>query len=73
MGRARNIEDKYIRKIGLRIRALRLKAGLTQEAVEKYNVGYKHLQKIEAGTTNTTIRLMYRLAKAFKCDIRDFF
>lgn len=73
MNKGTRAEDKYILKIGQRVRQLRQKAGLTQDAVEKYGVSFKHMQKIEAGVTNTTIRMLYRLAKAFKCDIREFF
>jgi DNA-binding XRE family transcriptional regulator len=43
------------------------KAGLKQEDVEDFGVSWKHYQKVEAGTTNTTIRILYKLAKAFRC------
>lgn len=56
----------------MRIRACRLKAGLRQEDVEPYGVSWKHYQKIESGMTNTTVKVLYKLAKAFKCNPKDF-
>jgi DNA-binding XRE family transcriptional regulator len=50
---------------------MRLKAGLNQEDVENFGVSWKHYQKIEAGTTNTTLKVLYKLAKAFKCSSKD--
>ena len=65
-------KDLLLKKVGSRIRACRLKAGLTQEDVEDYGVGWKHYQRIETGQTNTTLKVLYKLAKAFKCHPRDF-
>ncbi len=45
----------------------RLKAGLKQEDLEEYGISWKHYQRIESGATNTTIKVLYKLAKAFKC------
>lgn len=64
--------DLILKKVGSRIRACRLKAGLNQEDVENFGVSWKHYQKIEAGQTNTTIKVLYKLAKAFKCHPSDF-
>lgn len=65
-------KDLVLKKVGSRIRACRLKAGLTQEDVEGFGVSWKHYQKIEAGQTNTTVKVLYKLAKAFKCHPREF-
>lgn len=64
--------DLILKKVGSRIRACRLKAGLNQEDVENFGVSWKHYQKIEAGQTNTTIKILYKLAKAFKCHPKEF-
>ncbi len=64
--------DQLLKRVGLQIRSCRVKAGLKQEDVEDFGVSWKHYQKVEAGTTNTTIRVLYKLAKAFKCDPKDF-
>ena len=65
--------DRLLRKVGLQIRAQRLKVELNQEDVENFGVSWKHYQKIESGKTNTTINILYKLAKAFKCSPKDFF
>ncbi|MFA4971707.1 MAG: helix-turn-helix transcriptional regulator [bacterium] len=64
--------DQLLKRVGLQVRACRVKAGLKQEDVEDFGVSWKHYQKVEAGTTNTTIRILYKLAKAFKCRPGDF-
>lgn len=64
--------DRELKRVGKRIREKRLKAGLTQEEVENFGVSWKHFQKIESGQTNTTIKVLYKLAKAFKCHPREF-
>ncbi len=64
--------DPLLRKVGVRIRACRIKAGLKQEDVEDFGVSWKHFQRIEAGTTNATVKILYKLAKAFKCYPKDF-
>lgn len=69
--RSKDKESQQLVKVGARIRSLREKAGLRQEDVEDYGVSWKHYQKIEAGTTNATIRILYRLAKAFRCKAGD--
>ena len=66
-------ENKFLRIIGLRIRYLREKANLTQESIDSHGVSYKHLQKIEAGKTNTTLRMLLRLSNAMNCKVKDFF
>ena len=69
--RSKTKPDKILKQVGLTIRACRLKAGLKQEDVENYGLSWKHYQKIEAGSTNTTIKVLYKLAKAFKCEVKD--
>lgn len=66
-------KDLILKKVGSRIRACRLKAGLTQEDVEGYGVSWKHYQKIESGQTNTTIKVLFKLARAFRCNAKEFF
>ena len=66
-------KDKILEKVGRAIRKKRLEAGLRQEDVESFGVSWKHYQKIESGQTNTTIFVLYKLAKAFRCKPKDFF
>jgi len=69
--RSQKEENSYLKKVGDKIRELRIKAGLTQEEIEEFHISWKHYQKIETGKTNTTLRLIYRLSKAFKCNPKD--
>ena len=54
------------RSLGLRVRGLRQARGWTlQEAAERMDLDWKHLQKIEAGTLNVTLVTLVRLAEGF--------
>jgi transcriptional regulator with XRE-family HTH domain len=64
-------KELILLKVGQQIRACRIRANLKQEDVEDFGVSWKHYQRIEAGTTNATIRVLYKLAKAFKCHPKD--
>jgi transcriptional regulator with XRE-family HTH domain len=48
------------------VRALRAQAGWTQaETAERANIDAKHMQSIEAGSGNVTLRVLAALAAAF--------
>jgi transcriptional regulator with XRE-family HTH domain len=65
---------RELRALGLRVRALRLGAGLTLErAAEKCDLDLKHLQKIEGGTLNVTFVTLVRLAQGFKVSMGGLF
>lgn len=62
--------------IGLTIKYLRKKAGLTQEQLaKKMNPKTRKAQvsRIETGKVNYTIDYLFGIAKALNCDISDFF
>lgn len=58
-------------KFGKKLRALRKKHGITQEALaETAGIDYKHLQKLESKTPSAaTIDTLEKLAAAFKISI----
>ena len=63
-----NEEKKYLKKVGAKIRALRIERGWTLEQVEEYGWNnWQHLQKIEAGK-NITLVTLRRVAQLFKLD-----
>lgn len=64
-------DARLLRQVGQRIRQLREQVGLRQESLETFGVSWKHYQKIESGTTNTTILVLHKIAKAFGCRPRD--
>lgn len=60
-----NEKDK-LAQIGKRLRAIRLKKGLTLEQVEERGFpSWRHLQKIEAGK-NFTMATLLRLAETYR-------
>jgi transcriptional regulator with XRE-family HTH domain len=55
------------RRIGDRIRKKRTELKLTQELLaENAGMGWRHLQKIEAGEINLTLRTLCRVASALQ-------
>ena len=61
-------------RIGERVRELRDKLELSQEALaEKAGLASKHIQDIEHGRTNPTVATLVGLADALKVDVRDLF
>ena len=58
--------DRFCRKVAKNIRNARLKAGLTQEDMERFGFNIRHFQDIEAGKVRFTLETLYRLAKALK-------
>jgi len=57
--------DRVQREIGRRVRAARLRAGMTQEAAAgEAGIDYKRWQRIETGEVNCTIRSLVRIAAA---------
>lgn len=53
------------REIGRRIRAARIRAGLTQEeAAAATGIDWRRWQRIENGTVNPTVRTLSRVATA---------
>lgn len=69
--RRRSADAALLRRVGQHIRSLRESAKLKQEDVEGFGVSWKHYQKIESGATNTTIKVLYKLAHAFGCHPRE--
>ncbi|PIR24689.1 MAG: transcriptional regulator [Deltaproteobacteria bacterium CG11_big_fil_rev_8_21_14_0_20_42_23] len=63
--------DPLLVKVGKKIQEMRIEADLRQEDLEEYGISWKHCQRIEAGTTNTTVQFLYKIAKAFKCHPSD--
>jgi len=60
-------EEALMRTVGRNVRSARLKAGLTQEeAASRSEIDVKHLQKIETGSINVTLRSLARLAFALR-------
>jgi transcriptional regulator with XRE-family HTH domain len=66
-------EKEFLEHMGKRIRAIRLKRGMTLRDIEKLNVtDFGHLCRIESGKIGCTILLLKKLADAMNVKVRDF-
>jgi len=65
---------RAVRQLGKRVKELRTERGWTLEhAAEKSDMDLKHWQKIEAGTINTTMVTLVRMADGLGVDIGNLF
>jgi len=72
--RATSRFKKEQRALGARLRSLRHAADWTlEEAAERCDVDWKHLQKIEAGSLNVTLVTLVRLSVGFRQPLHAFF
>lgn len=63
-----------IRKlVGWNLRRLRLKRGLSQEALAGEHMDTAHVSRIERGTENPTLLVLNNLAKGLGVNIPEFF
>lgn len=63
-----------LKRLGLRIRQLRLERGLTQEQLaERATLDDKGVQAIERGKTNVTMASVVAIAKALQVDLAELF
>lgn len=64
-------EERALKELGKRIKELRAQLQLRQEDLEEFGISVKHYQDIEAGRVNPTYMTLLKLAKAFKCSLKD--
>ncbi len=66
-------EDVY-KKIGKRIRDIRIEKSMTQlDIAAACNFEKSTISRIEAGRTNITVKTLYLLSKALGVEMKDFF
>ena len=63
----------FRRKVGRKIRDLRLQRNLTQEDMDEGDSGipYRTIQNIEAGRSNPSLKTIHKLAKIFQIKPKD--
>jgi transcriptional regulator with XRE-family HTH domain len=62
----------YLQKIGVRIKTLRKKKGMTQQELAFLcNFEKSNMSRIEKGKTNPTILTLQKISKALKVPIED--
>lgn len=60
------------RSLGLRIKELRAEHGFTQEELaERSGLFRTYMSRIESGSANPTLTMLYQIAGAFPIDVRD--
>ncbi len=65
---------KHLKSIGVRLKRLRKERGITQqELAYDCEVNLSTIQRIEAGTQNITLNILYTLAEVLKIKVEDFF
>lgn len=63
-----------LKRLGVRVRALREEHGLTQEsAAERAHLDAKHWQEIEAGRVNVTLASLVGIGKALSVPLAKLF
>jgi transcriptional regulator with XRE-family HTH domain len=65
---------RELKRLGMRLRELREKQGLTQEqAAEAIGVHPKSMPRIEGGTANPTVATLVAASVAYKVPLRELF
>lgn len=60
--------------LGRRIRELRKARGLTQEQLgERTGINYKYLGAVERGQENPTVKVLEKIAKVLRVELRELF
>lgn len=68
------MEDSNLTLFGARLKELRQKRGLTQEALaEKINLSPNFIGMIERGNRNTSVDNVFKIAKALDVSLAEFF
>lgn len=65
--------DTLAKRLGWRLRQLRLARGLRQRDLETRGISYKYYQRIEAGKANLTLKSLERLAAALCVAVEELF
>jgi len=62
------------KKIGSRIKAIRIKAHKTQEDISyEAKIDYSFYNQIENGKRNVSVKTLSKIAKVFGVDVKSFF
>jgi transcriptional regulator with XRE-family HTH domain len=68
------MESNIRKNLGLRIKELRKNKKLTQtQLAEMIGIDYKHLSRIEVGSSFPSINTLEKTAQALKVEIKEFF
>ncbi len=63
--------DKFKKKLGLRLKELRLARNMKQEQMEEFGFSYRYYGRVERGLVNPTIETLLRLCAIFEVSLDD--
>ncbi|MCD1166320.1 helix-turn-helix domain-containing protein [Leptospira interrogans] len=65
--------EEFIRKVGTKIKEIRVSKGITQEAMDEgeYAISYRTVQDIENGQSHPSVRSIFKISKRLKVRPRD--
>lgn len=67
-------EKKFLRLFGKRLREIRIEKGLSQEDLANdSNIPINQIGRIERAQVNTTLKTIFKIARALDIDVKDFF
>ena len=64
--------DRFFKRLGQRVRKLRMDKGMVQEDMLSYGFSTRHYQRIEAGLP-INLKTAYRLCKIFEVSFSELF
>jgi len=65
--------DIIKKKVGLRLKELRIAKGFKQEDLEKFGFSYRYYGRIERGLANVTLETLVRICEIFDVTLSDLF
>lgn len=65
--------EEFIRKVGTKIKEIRVSKGITQEAMDEgdYAISYRTVQDIENGQSHPSVRSIFKISKRLKVKPKD--
>lgn len=62
---------ELLSRVGGNVKALRKKNGFTQKEMANFGVGQRHMQDIEGGNGNLTLKTLWKLSNAFQLSVPE--
>ncbi len=67
-------EEIFLKQFGKRLRKIRLDSSLSQEDLANdSNIPINQIGRIERAQINTTLKTIFKIAKALDIDVKEFF
>ncbi|MGE8711583.1 helix-turn-helix domain-containing protein [Leptospira interrogans] len=64
--------EEFIRKVGQKIKEIRVAKDITQEAMDgEYAISYRTVQDIENGQSHPSVRSIFKISKRLKVRPKD--